>query len=406
MTAPTDVRPPGEGRPRIRIPAASGSTRALARRKRRQQRRRRIYLGALAAALAVAAIAAAVVMREDPAPRRKDEAALPAPVPHEPRVLLVHQGPDGAARSLALLAPDEETSHMFLIAPGTMAEVTSLGLEPLSTSLALGGAERLRATAENLLGIDVEHIVVVHDEQLNALVLPVQPLLVNIPSRVETIQPGGQVEVLYEPGVIEVNADEVARLMVRVGEENEMAVIARQQAFWQAYAESATAAPKAMAELKAPTIPADLGTAMRQMAEHDIKVKVVPVDPVGRDDQTDELYAVDEKALRNMLLAAFPSEEARLRQRIRVQILNGTGEVELAPRVAAKLLPAGVRIALTGNANRFNFDQTQVVFYERGDQALAERVRQALGVGRLVLSRNRLDVVDVTVIVGKDFTPS
>jgi hypothetical protein len=46
-----------------------------------------------------------------------------------------------------------------------------------------------------------------------------------------------------------------------------------------------------------------------------------------------------------------------------------------------------------------------VVFYDRKDQAMAERVRDALGVGRVVLSRVPLGIVDVTVVVGRDFEP-
>jgi len=43
------------------------------------------------------------------------------------------------------------------------------------------------------------------------------------------------------------------------------------------------------------------------------------------------------------------------------------------------------------------------VFYDRSQQQAAERMRQALGTGRIVLSRQPIGVVDVTVVVGKDF---
>ena len=69
----------------------------------------------------------------------------------------------------------------------------------------------------------------------------------------------------------------------------------------------------------------------------------------------------------------------------------------------ADKLGAGFDVRLTGNAARFDHAETQVVFYDRKQQAVAERVRDALGMGKLVLSRNPLDVVDVTIIVGKDF---
>jgi hypothetical protein len=99
----------------------------------------------------------------------------------------------------------------------------------------------------------------------------------------------------------------------------------------------------------------------------------------------------------------FPSARAAAAARPRVQILNGTGELELAQRVAQKLVPAGIEVTLTGNANPLGQRQTQVIYYEADKRAMAQKVRDALGVGVLVRNRNRTDVVDVTVIVGKDF---
>ena len=68
-----------------------------------------------------------------------------------------------------------------------------------------------------------------------------------------------------------------------------------------------------------------------------------------------------------------------------------------------RLVPAGARVALSGNADSFAYAQTQIVFYDRSRQEVAVQVRQALGTGKLVLSRQPLDVVDVTVVIGKDF---
>ncbi len=86
-----------------------------------------------------------------------------------------------------------------------------------------------------------------------------------------------------------------------------------------------------------------------------------------------------------------------------VQVLNGTGALGVAERVTEKLLPAGVQVKLTDNADRLNYPQTQIVYYDQRRATIAQRVRNALGVGTLVLSRRPIDVVDVTVIVGKDF---
>src|SRR5207253_1768763 len=104
-----------------------------------------------------------------------------------------------------------------------------------------------------------------------------------------------------------------------------------------------------------------------------------------------------------LLAARGQSTDLGRLARPQVQILNGTGVLELDVKVAARLVPAGVEVKLTGNAASFDYAETQIVFYDPAKQPVAERIQRALGVGRLVFSRRPLDVVDVTVIVGKDF---
>ena len=65
--------------------------------------------------------------------------------------------------------------------------------------------------------------------------------------------------------------------------------------------------------------------------------------------------------------------------------------------------PLRARVLFTDNADNFTHPVSEVVFYDRRQQSAAERVRAALGVGRLVFSRVANNVVDVTVVVGRDF---
>jgi len=60
---------------------------------------------------------------------------------------------------------------------------------------------------------------------------------------------------------------------------------------------------------------------------------------------------------------------------------------------------------LSGNANRLDYDTTQIVIYESTPEAQAagERAGELLGVGNLQVSVNQQGIVDVTIVVGKDF---
>lgn len=98
-----------------------------------------------------------------------------------------------------------------------------------------------------------------------------------------------------------------------------------------------------------------------------------------------------------------PGSAARSTDRARVQVLNGTGVPGLARQVQPLLAQAGAVVSLTGNADRFDYAVSQVVFYRDEDLDEARAVQRALGVGEVVRSLVALDVVDVTVVVGTDF---
>jgi hypothetical protein len=146
-----------------------------------------------------------------------------------------------------------------------------------------------------------------------------------------------------------------------------------------------------------------MGKALRAIASGTWTVRVVPVKSAGTLGAGQQIYQLDREALPSVLRTVFPGAARVAAGRPRVRVLNGTGELELAQRVSEKLVPAGIEVTLTGNANPLGQKQTQVIYYDANKRAMAQKVRDALGVGILVRNRNETDVVDVTVIVGKDF---
>ncbi|MFP5377170.1 MAG: LCP family protein [Acidimicrobiia bacterium] len=384
---------------RIPLPETRRGTRAERRRQRRRRRRIRNVGIATAVVLVVGVVAA--VLRPGPDGGEAgdgpgDGVTAPAPAP---AVLVAHQDPGGRAASLTVLVPASAGGGtLLLIPPGTMTEVVSLGLEPVSRSLELGGPSRLEATVENLLGAVVGETVLVDDAALAALVQPVGPLTVTVPERVEQVEPSGRVQVLYEAGPVTVAPADVAAFLSARGRGNDLSRLARHQAFFDAWLAAVRARPDA-----APTNPPALARAFDALAAGDVRTRVLPVEAFGTGATEGELYRVRADELARMVQEAFPA--AALPDggdRPRVQILNGTGAVGLADAVRARL-GAGFDVRLTGNAASFDHESTEIVFYDRGEQEAAQRVRRALGVGDLVFSRNALDVVDVTIIVGKDF---
>ena len=372
-----------------------------AERRRRRRRRRRVRNVAIATVVVLLVGVAAVVLRSGSDDGGGDDGAgdVGTAATAVPAVLLGQRDGSGRATSLTVMVPAAGGGGtLLLVPPGTMTEIVSLGLEPVYKSLDAGGADRLKGTIENLLGAVIGETVLVDDASLAGLLQPVGPLTVTVPERVERVEASGRVLVLYEAGPVTVAAADVPAFLAAKGRGNDLSRLARHQAFFDAWLAAVRARPDV-----APTNPPSLARAFDALAGGEVRTRILPVEAFGTAAAEGELYRVRTDELTRMVEEAFPaSARPGGSDRPRVQILNGTGAVGLADAVRARL-GAGFDIRLTGNAGTFDRASTEIVFYDRDEQEMAQRVRQALGVGELVFSRNALDVVDVTIIVGKDF---
>jgi hypothetical protein len=84
------------------------------------------------------------------------------------------------------------------------------------------------------------------------------------------------------------------------------------------------------------------------------------------------------------LVEAFggPATEA-----VPVIVLNGNGVPGSGEAVAERIIPGGVRVAVSQNASDFDHAETLIVVGSPDDVALAERVRDLLGVGSVSVCR-------------------
>ena len=193
---------------------------------------------------------------------------------------------------------------------------------------------------------------------------------------------------------------DVPRFLAERGQQNDLARLVRHQAFWSAWLARLHAEPALLPRLAGLE---NVTPAIRALAKGSVQYSTLPVEALDGGGG-DQVYRVRQAELDDLLKVALPAGVALGAEgRTRVQLLNGTGAVAQGQLVAQRLLPAGFRIVVTANAKSFSYRETQVVFYRREQQSAATRVQQALGVGKLVRSRQPLDVVDVTVVVGSDF---
>ena len=90
---------------------------------------------------------------------------------------------------------------------------------------------------------------------------------------------------------------------------------------------------------------------------------------------------------------------------ITVEVLNATGRPGTA-RIGTRLLRrAGIDVVYFGNAPETGLDSTRIIV-RRGSTSLGERVRSALGSGRVEVQLDSTRLLDVSVLLGADFTAS
>jgi anionic cell wall polymer biosynthesis LytR-Cps2A-Psr (LCP) family protein len=376
------------------------------------------------AVLGIAMVAAAVVQgMRDGTPGAGDGADGPARSQETWLVVsTVEADPSGRADWITVMSRDPRAGRsLILYVPrSTLAELPGHGMDTLAAAQTLGREPLLSAAVSNLLGVRFDHVLRISDQAQQALFEELGPVTIDVERPLDRPRPDGTPEVVFAPGTQKLSGARAAEWLAysdAAGDELSRSV--RHAAFWSAllgrYAGDAAAFGAAMGEagelVSTDATAAELERFFGQLAAAEgdsLLFETLPVAATGVDTGT-ELYAIDRESADDLveryLAGSRPPASGEGR---RVQILNGNGVPGIGQSVADRLVPEGFRIVLNQNAKRFDYDETQIVVYADSAQAraLGAEVRVALGVGRVVVSRQSQGLVDVTVVVGRDFQPT
>jgi len=91
-----------------------------------------------------------------------------------------------------------------------------------------------------------------------------------------------------------------------------------------------------------------------------------------------------------------------LAERIKVEVLNGSGESGLAQRISNRLRDLGLDVVAAGNADHFDHETTYVLD-RSGRIGVALEVARGLGTDSVVVALNPDLYLDATVVVGHDW---
>lgn len=424
MRSDTDLAPP-ETETRRRGPGPR-TQRRLTRERAERRRRRRIVLAVTLAVAVVVGVLALFVGLPGDGPERETGAGGREPPAQEAWLLIgtVEADPSKTASWLSVFSWDREEGRGFImyVPPTTLIEIPGYGGGPEAAGKAMAlGQEPLQVSAiSNLLGIGFAHPMTISDQSIRALFDRIGGIDIEVPSPLERRDAGGRVETVFATGPQHMDGKRVAEyLEFSDPTGDEISRGARHAQVWGAFFEHFRRSGKAPALSKLVRASKDLFVTdadPKQMSEFvsnfasvpagDVVLDILPVEPQGIDTGL-QFYKPDAAAVQTIIhryldeaRPAGAGEPGR-----RVQILNGNGVPGIGQEVAAALVPAGFRVVLDGNAKSFDYETTQIVVYSNSRDALAiaGKVRDALGAGEVVVSRQRQTVVDVTVVVGRDY---
>lgn len=417
-----------EGQPdRPRRSRRSTGRRAEARRRRRRQTVLRSTLAfLLVAGLSIGAVIGAsklVAGGDDDADA--GESAAPISDSSDPQPTLViatfdESNPDAGASLITVLAYDRETEDgtVLFIPAATVSEIPGHGLLPIGRAYGFGEGPLLDATLDNLLGVDLDNVVGISRQGWSSLFTRLGGLTLDVPERLDERQDDGSSRARFLPGEQFLDGPRVAELLTfREASETELEVLPRAQRVILAMLDLVAEDPSVLDAvftdgapmLDTPAEPEQVRELLRLLAEAEtvgeLEVRTLPVSPLGSGEQ--DSYRVDEERadplIASRLASSVPSSRSQAGRDL--QILNGNGAPGIGQRVAEKLVPAGFRVVLTRNADRFDHAETRIIVFDDSPEqlAIAEEIQRLLGVGSIERSRLPQSVADVTVVIGLDF---
>jgi hypothetical protein len=369
-------------------------------------------MGLLTAAGAALAVAGLATVRNSTVGRYQTTLAPTDPgyqayVVSTPTMAALYPGPDGQLAGAAVLAlePGDKGGTVIIVPPATVVPPAQAGPAPspsapppptLGQVYARQGEAAAMAALGRVVTVGVPDHVVVDDAHWARLVAPVAPIEVTLD------RPVGE----WPAGRVRLEADDVGRFMsFKAPNESDLDRLDRQERFWEAWL-------REVARGGDDAVPGEVDTGLGRFVRGVAAGQGDAIGlPVARDDTGRQARLVaDAGQLARLVSRSVPfptSPEAGTR--VRVRLLNGTGDEALTTDAARALVVADAEIVIVGNAPSFDVDRTTIDYSGPDRRPLAQWLQARGGIGRLreipAGGENLLasdDEIDVTVILGAD----
>lgn len=319
-------------------------------------------------------------------------------------LLLIATDDDDRGVAFALVTVDlDDEATVLLLPPSLLAILPGYGDFTLAETTVFEGPELAATTIMNLIGVRIDGTIQLEPRRLEDVLGG--DVLIDLPAPL-VIAEGDSEKSLARAGVSLWPATMAEPLLVTQGTDDELTWIRRQGAIWEAVFNRMADNPavsERLAEDSTAPIDATTGLLARIAADDGRIVSVLPVTRVSIGNSA-ERFTLSPNAEGSFVQQRFSHLDLRPGEvRPRVELLNGNGRIGTTAVIAERLILRGFRVMLTDNADRFDFETTQVIAHGRDNRPFADEVLAVLGTGELLLElRAPSGVVDVSIIVGVD----
>jgi LCP family protein required for cell wall assembly len=377
-------------------------------------------------------------------PKISSALAPPPKQPGEPFYILIlgadmRPGEKVANSDTLILARiDPQKKHVALISipRDTRTDIPGHGTRKINAAMILGGPSLVIETVHDLTGLPISHFVQVNFWGFKDMVDAIGGVWVNVPTRIVDLRAATHDETAYvvEPGYQKLDGKHALTFVRSRHYANADYVrMKNQQSFIKALVKQTlqvgnifriTAITQAMVKNVVTDMKLDqilgLASDFKDMDPASVEAVTMPSEPkridgiayvILHDSEMHDLISrlaagqpIDKSVEASAAAAAASAEAAGVvdPKGVTLTVRNGAGGQGVASSAASKLSTAGFTVKETGNAVRFVYPQTLVIY--KDDQSAAEAVRSALGYGTLVKSNGRYSFkTAVMVVVGKDW---
>ncbi len=392
------------------------------RQLRRAKRRKQMSLTLLVLLIAGAGAVVAAFIGDFKIIGRRPESKVAANAPKSSQgtwllIGTVEADTSGSADWLSVVSWDRRanTGLMMYVPRSVYTEIPGHGLETIDKSLALGSDPLLITSTSNLLGIRFDKHLRVSDQGIRALFDKLGGVTVDVDHKLTQTEPGGKVIVEFAEGRQRLDGKRASEFLSFVNESgDEVARGARHALLWRTVfgLEPGKIAEtfKTSKDVFTTDATADeigrLFSTFASASKTSITFETLQVRSTGVDKGI-QFYAPEREAIAKLVndhLSGSRLTGSGSTGR-RVEILNGNGRPGIGQQVSEHLVPKGFRIVLNQNARSFDFAVTQIVVYSDSRRALAvgKEIKDLIGVGEVIVSHQKQTLVDVTIVVGKDY---